>query len=187
VPDDALLDRLRQLRQRGTPPKQIATALGMSASAIAPLVRQVAALDQARHGASRPASRAVACGFLVDAFCLGFKNAVGPLVMGEGSLDDHRRRYFQGYDEPPATVPVELAQHLVHGAVAYARGLGLEPHADFAAAAPYLGFPAGLTPIRFGREGKPCYISGPYVDARAIVRTLQKTAGTGNFDVLTHL
>jgi len=236
VSDDILLERVRQLRQRGVPPKQIAKALGMSSAAVAPLVRQVAELDQARSGPSERvlagcwvnpgwsrgldlsaiphaastdpprvdssgtqglvgvllarqerASRTTVCGFLVDVYCLGVKNAIGPLTMGVGSVDTYRRAYFQAYDSPGVPIPVELAQQLVHGAVAYARELGFEPHADFAAAAQHLGAPASACPIRFGRDGKPFYVSGPYDDSRAIFQTLDTTVGKGNYSFLTGL
>ena len=45
--DETLLDRVRVLRDRGSSPKQIAKALGLRPAAVAPLVRQLAALQQA--------------------------------------------------------------------------------------------------------------------------------------------
>jgi len=236
VSDDILLDQVRQLRQRGVPPKQIARALGMSPAAVAPLVRQVAELDQVRSdpaervlvgcwanpgwsrgldlssapgwAATDPrgvdgsgteglvsillarqdrASRTTVCGFLVDVYCLGVKNAIGPLGMGVGSVDSYRGAYFRAYDVPGVPIPVEVAQHLVRGAVAYAHDLGFEPHADFAAAAQHLGVPTDPCPIRFGRDGKPFYVGGPYDDSRAILRTLDITVGKGNYSFLTGL
>lgn len=133
------------------------------------------------------ASRATLCGFLVDVYCLGVKDVVGPLSKGSGSIDDFRRKYFGGFDKPPISCPLELAQHLVHGGVAYARTLGFEPHPDFAAAAAYLGMPSTPTPIQFGRDGKPFYISGPRDNPRTIMRTLESTVGSGNYDFLAGL
>jgi hypothetical protein len=75
----------------------------------------------------------------------------------------------------------------VHGAVAYARGLGFQPHADHAPAAPYLGTPDGPTPIRFGRDGRPFYIAGSNDNPSAVLRTLDSTAGTGNYHYLTQV
>jgi hypothetical protein len=133
------------------------------------------------------ASRTTVCGFLVDVYCLGVKNAIGPLSMGVGSVDTYRHAYFQAYDVPGVAMPVELAQQLVHGAVAYARGLGFEPHADFAAAAQHLGAPASACPIRFGRNGKPFYVCGPHDDSRTILKTLDTTVGKGNYSDLVGL
>ncbi|MEJ8652938.1 hypothetical protein WKI65_33945 [Streptomyces sp. MS1.AVA.3] len=61
--------------------------------------------------------------------------------MGSGSLDAWRREFFSAFDSPGAKASLEPAQHLVHGAVAFARGLGFEPHEEFAQAVEYLGEP----------------------------------------------
>jgi len=133
------------------------------------------------------ASRTTVCGYLVDVYCLGLKNTTGPLHMGADSVDDYCRLFFAAFNAPPLAVPLDLAQHLVHGAIAYARALGFEPHADFAATAPYLGTPPVSTPIQFGREGKPFYVSGPNDNPRAIIRTLEASVGAGNYDYIGHL
>lgn len=133
------------------------------------------------------ASRVTACGFLVDVYCLGVKNAVGPVPMGTGSVEEFSRKFFSGFDDAPVAVPVELAQAVVHGAVAYARGLGFEPHPDFGAAVAYLGTPAGASAIRFGRDGQPFYISGPYDSPRAVVQALEAAVGAGNYHYMVHV
>ncbi len=234
--DEDLLARVRELRERGSSPKQIAKVLGLPPSAVAPLVRQVAAVQQSHAdpadrallgcwispgwsvglglaeapdwAAADPlagaepetsglvhvlvarqerASRATVCGFLIDVYCLGVKNAIGPVSMSAGSIDAYCGQFFGVFDAPPLVAPLELAQHLVHGAVAYARGLGFEPHPDFAPAAPYLGTPTTPTPIRFGRDGKPFYISGPHDNPRSVIQTLESTAGPGNYHYVTHV
>ena len=75
---------------------------------------------------------------------------------------------FAGYDEPGVSAPLELAQHLVFGAVEFARGLGFEPHRDFATVADHLGTWSGPCPIQFGYNGSPFYIQGPYDDVESI-------------------
>jgi hypothetical protein len=234
--DSEVLSRVRQLRERGSSPKQIARVLGLRPSVVAPLVRRVAEQEQMRADPAERgllgcwispgwsaglgleqaggwadldpdgtpdaasgglacvliarqerASRTTVCGFLVDVYCLGVKNVTGPTSMGAGSLDAHRRQFFAAFHAPPVPVPVELAQHLVHGAVGYARTLGFEPPHDFDPAAAYLGAPTGPTPIRFGRDGSPFYVSGPYDDPRAVVTTLEATAGPGNYHYIATL
>src|SRR5262249_60773514 len=177
--DGELLSRVRQLRERGSSPKQIARALGLRPAVVAPLVRRLgeqeqSGVDPADHallgcwinpgwssglgldgapkwatldpaGAGFPpssglasvliarqerASRATVCGFLVDVYCLGVKNVTGPTRMAADSVEAHRRKFYASFDDPPLAVPVELAQHVVHGAVAYARSLGFEPPDD---------------------------------------------------------
>jgi hypothetical protein len=76
----------------------------------------------------------------------------------------------------------------VFSAVEYARGLGFEPHADFAPAAGHLGPWTGPSAITFGRDGKPFYVSGPYDNASKVMKTLQSTVGSPPaFNVLTSI
>ncbi len=122
------------------------------------------------------------CGYLADVYCLGVKNAMGPEIMDEFDLRGFARRYFSGFDSGPLEAPIELARQLVHGCVEYARGLGFEPHPDFAAAEGHLGAWTPPGTITFGRDGKPTYVSGPYDNPSPIIRTLERTVGTGHFD-----
>jgi hypothetical protein len=132
----------------------------------------------------RGGTRVSVCGYLVDVYCLGVKNALGPHSLDRRKLPGFVHQYFDTYDEPPVSAPLDLARHLVLGAVAYARALGFEPHADFTAAAPYLEPWTGPSAITFGRDGKPFYMSGPYDDAASITKTLERSAGRGNFDIM---
>jgi hypothetical protein len=74
------------------------------------------------------------CGYLADVYCLGVKNATGPRIMDELGLRAFIQDYFSAYDGDPIEAPIELAREVVFGSVEYARGLGFEPHPDFAAA-----------------------------------------------------
>jgi hypothetical protein len=140
----------------------------------------IAAVLVARAGRR---GRADVCGFLLDTYCLGVKNALGPRSMGDRrDLLRFTDQYFGAFDDAPVAAPLELAAHLVFGAAEYARGLGFEPHPDFAAAAPYLGEWAGPSAITFGREGRPFYVRGPYDDSRRVLKTLRRTVGEQGFD-----
>jgi hypothetical protein len=236
--DEGLLARVRELRQRGSGPKQIARALGVRPAQATALVRHVAEEQQAgvepaartvvgcwvnagwsarldmagapQWAAADPAgaqddpaaggfaqvllarqeraSKVTVCGFLVDVYCLGVKSVTGPELMGTGSLDAYVRTYYSAFDHPPLRIGIEQAQQIVHGGIAYARTLGFEPAPDFPEAARHLGTPPpGLPEIGFGRDGKPFYISGPYDDARRIVRTLEETCGADNYHYIAHL
>lgn len=225
-----LLARVRDLRAAGFSPKQIARAIGVRPSVVAPLVRRIAAddaavqsdpalvgcwvspgwsanltvdghddwpdVDTSEHGLEGVACVVVArrhrpqrvsvCGYLVDTHCLGVKNALGPEVMNERDLPGFLRMFFGAFDEvgPPMEAPLALARHLVCGAVDYARGLGFEPAADFEPAAGHLGAWQEASVITFGRDGMPFYVAGPYDDADAVMRSLARTAGEGNFHFL---
>lgn len=127
-----------------------------------------------RRGAD---GRVSVCGYLVDTYCLGVKDALGPRTMGRSELRRFVSRFFDPFGAEPVDAPVELARQLVWGAVEYARGLGFEPHPDLRAAAGHLGALAGSSAIGFGRYGKPSYTQGPFDDPDRIVRTLRAHVG----------
>jgi hypothetical protein len=135
----------------------------------------------AREG-RRGHNRAISvCGYLVDTYCLGVKDALGPLTMDAAGLRRFTDRFFSGFDGTPVPAQIDLANHLVWGAVAYARDLGFEPHPDFAAAAGHLDPLTGPSAIGFGCDGTPHYVQGPYDDADRIMRTLRRRVGLDNF------
>lgn len=127
------------------------------------------------------------CGYLVDVYCLGVKDTLGPRVMDEHDLIAFRKDYFGGYEAEPLAAPLELAQQLVFGAVDYARGLGFEPHADYADVVGHLESQSAPCDIEFGRDGAPFFIQGPYDDARGIMRTLDRTVGPDNYHFIMAL
>jgi hypothetical protein len=124
------------------------------------------------------------CGYLADVYCLGVKNALGPEIMDELGLRGFVRGFFSGYPDDPLEAPIELAREVVFGSVEYARRLGFDPHPDFAAAEGHLGSWTGPSTITFGQDGKPLYVSGPYDEARSVIRTLERTVGSGNFEFI---
>ncbi|WP_223884207.1 helix-turn-helix domain-containing protein [Micromonospora craniellae] len=124
------------------------------------------------------------CGYLVDTYCLGVKNAIPPITSDPTSLNGTVAEFFSAYDRAPLQAPVELARHLVFGAVDYARSLGLDPHRDFYSAAPYLGSWEPPSRITFGLNGKPFFHQGPRDNPDRIMRTLDRTVGPGNYDFM---
>jgi hypothetical protein len=217
--------RVRMLRARGYSPKQIARALGVPPATVAPLVRAIAAADQADAGEAKlvgcwvspgwsqgltvqghpewpevdaadsgaqglvsvlvarqeRSGRVGVCGWLVDVYCLGVKDVVGPRVTDERRAAEFTRSYFSAYQAPPLQAPVELARHLVFGAVGYGRSLGFEPAPGFQATAGQLGPWTGPSAIGFGRDGKPFFVQGPHDNAAAILTTLERSVGPDNF------
>lgn len=131
--------------------------------------------------------RVSVCGYLVDVYCLGVKNALGPRVMNDRDLPAFLDTFFAAIQlgEPPLAVPLDLARHLVWGAVDYARALGFEPHPDFQPAAAHLGDWQESSAITFGQDGMPMYVSGPHDNPQAVLRTLSRSVGDGNFHYLT--
>ena len=121
------------------------------------------------------------CGYLVDTWCLGLKNTIGPQRMGQRELDACKRQYFGPWESEGIPVPLELARHLVLGAVDYARSLGFEPHPDFRRTRRALGSWDGRSSITFGRDGKPLYINGPHDHPQRVLATLERAVGRGGF------
>ena len=122
-----------------------------------------------------------ACVYLLDVYCLGVKNALGPERLDDNRLRGLTRHAFSGYTEPPISAPVELARDLVFGAADYARALGFDPHPYFEAARAHLGPWSGPSTITFGANGKPNYVEGPYDDPEHVIRTLRRAVGRKGF------
>jgi hypothetical protein len=126
--------------------------------------------------------KVVACAYLVDAQCLGVKNALGPHVLERTELDAFIARQYAAYDQPPQRVPLELARELVFGAEAYGRRLGFEPHRDFEPCRGQLGAWTGPSAIVFGYHGKPFFVQGPNDDPGAVLEALERSRGLEDFD-----
>lgn len=122
-----------------------------------------------------------ACVYLVDAYCLGVKNAMGPDEMDDRGLRSLTAFAFSAYSAPPVSAPIGLVRDLVLGASEYARGLGFAPHPDFEQARPHLGPWQGPSAITFGCDGQPLYINGPEDNPDRILRTLRRTVGDRGF------
>lgn len=122
------------------------------------------------------------CVYLLDVWCLGVKNALGPTTIVEQALRHRTHQFFRGYLDPPIAAPIELVRDLVLGAAEYASQLGFAPHPDFQQARTHLGPWTGPSAITFGCDGKPTYNSGPYDDPGRILRTLQHAVGRDGFN-----
>lgn len=131
------------------------------------------------------------CGyFLVDPFCLGIKDA----FYAEVGREELRSRLeaqteFQTFVEAP---PAKLRK-LLHGAAAYAAGLGLSTPKDFAVVEKIFGdvdTGACAETFAFGKDGKPFYFSGPLdtpARIRQVCRILQERCGTGGWNYTVSL
>ena len=82
---------------------------------------------------------ATVCVYLLDVYCLGVKNAMGPDNVNDQALRRLTGHVFGGYHAPPIPAPIELVRDLVLGAAEYAQKLGFAPHPDFQQARAHLG------------------------------------------------
>jgi hypothetical protein len=124
------------------------------------------------------------CTYLVDYWCLGVKNALGPRKINTerytSMLEETYLPFAQGYQQ----ITLEQAQAIVFSAIEYAEHLGFHPHRDFEASQPFLGDWDGRQRLECGRNGQPCYFCGPYDNQQRILETLEKNVGKGNFDFM---
>jgi hypothetical protein len=123
------------------------------------------------------------CGYLVDTFCLGVKNVIGPDRLTRRGLGSFVATCFRAFPAPAISVPIELPQHLVLGAVTYAASLGFSAHPAFEGARGHLGELKEPCAITFGRHGRPLYVAGPHDDSAAVLETLMAAVGTDGFAV----
>ncbi len=125
-------------------------------------------------------------GFIVDLACLGVKNALTNLYR---SAAEYRREYRRHLMASQSLMEgdLDLTAKVIEEGTAYARSLGFNPHKDAAMALKILGDaqPENCAQtIPLGKDGKPFFVSGPYDDVDAIMRTLNRNVGEGNYEVL---
>jgi hypothetical protein len=127
------------------------------------------------------------CSYLVDYWCLGVKDAIGPRQVDRYKYEQFRQHAYGMYPEGYSEITLQQAQDIIFGSIEYAAKLGLKPHPDFAAAKDHLGEWNHKTELEFGCDGTPFFMAGPYDNVDKIVRNLTQTVGTGNFDFMVPL
>ncbi len=118
--------------------------------------------------------------YSVDTYCLGVKDAFCNANTALDKIEGLKRR--SPYDFVP--IEYEKARNLILGAVDYARSFGFEPHEDWYPAK-YLIEPDAPYEkcFQYGKDGKPCYISGPHDNPTEILEKLGR-ATDGDFGML---
>ncbi len=125
-------------------------------------------------------------GFLVDAYCLGVKDA-----MFRELDEDEMERLLDGAGAtaPLTQVDPRHARKLLRDAAAYAQSLGLPPHPAYATAELLFGdiaADARDVEFEFGLEGRPFYVPGPTefpTQIRRRIDRLRQRLGDDGFDV----
>ena len=127
-------------------------------------------------------SQYVLVSYLVDYFCLGVKDVIGPRKFNSTKHSAFIEKMY-GPFEGQFEITLLEAQAIVFGAVEYAKKLGLNPHSDWQQGKEHLGQPPeNLPSIELGRSGKPFFICGPHDNPNRIIAKLKETVGEGNFD-----
>lgn len=125
-------------------------------------------------------SQVTVAGYLVDTYCLGVKDALGPISLDPMQVKAWRTEFFAAFDSIALEVPIELARQLVWGGVHFAEGLGQSPHRDFELVRDHLGPLEEPVAIGFGRHGVPFFVAGPYDDVDRVMASLDAAVGEGN-------
>ena len=127
--------------------------------------------------------------FLVDAYCLGVKNAFLTICS--------RFEYDEGLEKMNANSGLTRtdppsARKLLEEAVEYAQDLGFKPQRDYRDAKIILGdivADESLEEFTFEKDGKPLYISGPDDSQQRIshiLTTLENRCGKDGFIYIVH-
>ncbi len=123
--------------------------------------------------------------FLLDVYCLGVKDVtLGVLswISYQEKIATGLLKRFEFVDLTP-----EGARKIVEGAVAYARDLGIPPHADYRKAELLFGnIDASICADEFsyGLNGKPYFVAGPFdntIRCRQIMALLNSRLGPDGF------
>ncbi len=124
--------------------------------------------------------------YLVDVYCLGLKNTSCFFNESDFFLENELKEMaFSTQTYEPCDYV--LAHNIIYGAIAYAEDLGFRPQKDFRVSQYILEEDddhVELLELEFGKDGKPCYITGPYDNTSLIIGKLKAAVGEGNFTVI---
>jgi hypothetical protein len=126
--------------------------------------------------------------YLVDIFCLGVKNAHYWFNTSKEEYLDLIKRVANAHGGVSKT-DYETVHTLIFGAIDYAESLGFKPHKDWEIAQ-FILMPRNAVEPRdwkFGKEGKPFFISGPNDNSMSVMNKLNQSLGAGNFDYLAQV
>jgi hypothetical protein len=128
--------------------------------------------------------------YLVDYYCLGVKDTYFNADIPRGEFqNDAMPTMFRAAGKPIKISP-DLAHEIIYGGIEYAKQFGFRPHRDFAQSQSILDPPDAhprTGKVKFGKDGKPFFISGPRDNVDAILRQLARTAGEGNYHYLMEM
>jgi hypothetical protein len=131
---------------------------------------------------SRP-GKLMVCSYLVDYYCLGVKNVIGPKQILESEYPKFKEKWFQAFNGGSKIITIEQAQAIVLSALAYADSLELSPDLDFTETAKsHLGLWDKQLSIWCGdSDGKPLFVPGPSDFPGKIIAILDRSVGEGNY------
>jgi hypothetical protein len=138
---------------------------------------------------SRRSGAEVAAGiFMVDAYCLGVRDAMA-MLKPQAFFNE----FIAGVPMRMRAVEPAYAKKFVEDAIAYARDLGFEPHPDYKLPRKILNdidASECAAEFTFGKDGKPFFVSGPSDSesrSKQIIDTLQRRCGPDGYHYMMGL
>jgi len=125
-----------------------------------------------------PVGRVAFASFMLDVWCLGVKDVIFNIESAGEAAEAYRGL---GRRLPWRTVAPADLRALVHGAVEFAQLIGLAPHPGYHHAQSILEGIEGEAreSFVFGRDGKPCFVSGPHDSPTRCRQIAVKVAAAG--------
>lgn len=126
--------------------------------------------------------------YLVDLFCLGIKDTFFNINMEKQMFDNCVRNF----DDANQMIEIDyvLAHNIIYASIEYAEDLGFYPHQDFIFTSKYIieedTEDFEYIEIECGDNGRPHFVMSDFYNnaqTKAIINQLDKSVGSGNFDV----
>jgi hypothetical protein len=124
--------------------------------------------------------------FLLDTYCLGLKNTGVTFSKPQYEYEEILGQLYYSHNGKER-IDYVLAHNIIYGAIAYAQDLGFKPEKDWSMSQFILEEDTEdieLMELEFGKNGKPCFINGPYDNVGKIASKLEASVGKGNFEVV---
>lgn len=133
----------------------------------------------------QPSGKYMFTNLMIDRHCLGVKSVFCNCNFDEKQLEDLKERMLNVGEI--VEVDSTYFHNLVYAAVDFAEENGFKQNKDFALAEKILDpelIDDGIDEIEVGKDGKPFFINGPYDNVDAIIATLNRNVGEGNYEVM---
>lgn len=133
----------------------------------------------------QPSGKYMFANLMLDRYCLGVKSAFSNCNFDDKQLEEIKQKMQSAGDVEE--VDPTYFHNLVYASIDFAEENGFKPPKDFALAEKILDpdlIDDGIDEIEVGEEGKPLFINGPYDNVDAIVATLNRNVGEGNYDIM---
>ncbi len=131
-----------------------------------------------------PNGNLIFAAYVIDMWCMGLKHTHCHVDMTISEYQEYCVDEFEKTSVKYEDCDFTFANQLIYGAIDYAASLGFKPDKDFRLTKYVLEEQDKVPPnseIEFGHDGKPFYVSVPDDNVDAILDTLNRKVGQGNY------